>query len=76
MRDIYKPAVWHSLLFPPLTVSGYTSTVFKKSKTGSLVFKERQWWEACTGSATPLKKTPATKFSIQQTQEYFQKRSY
>lgn len=41
---------------PPLTVSGNTSTVFKKSKTGSSVFKERQWWEACTGSATPLKR--------------------
>lgn len=43
-------------LIPPLTVSGYTSTVFKKSKTGSSVFKERQRWEAPTASATPLKK--------------------
>lgn len=41
---------------PPFTVSGNTSTVFKKSKTGSSALKKRQWWEASTGSTTPLKR--------------------
>lgn len=60
----------------PPTVSGNTSAVFRKSKSGSSVLKGRQNRETCTSSTIPLLDKILTKYSIPQTLKHFQDGSY